>query len=351
MGYHAIPFRDTTVRVATMPFLQLYKGSYRVRRPIPKHLQPFINRGARLTHTLRVKGGLPLRDRAEANRRAAPILAVFQARIDKAQASHDILYGELEQTRIEQPVHTYRLRDPADPTSIEIVSTVMVERFVKKAELAAPVAPVVEIAVESVAVTTFESMIADWATENHKGKKAIEDYTTKMNRFIAFLGHNDMTRVTDTDCLRYKDALLADARVLKKNGKPTLSDLSVKNYLGAVRVFFAHAMTVPHRSDITANPMNVVKFKPAPGVERRGFTTEERQNILSLAREQEPAIKWLVWLPGFMGCRIDEIADAYIADVECVDRVWVIHIREDNRTADQTIKILDQSARFRCIRL
>jgi Phage integrase, N-terminal SAM-like domain len=269
------------MRVAIMPFLQLYKGSYRVRRPIPKHLQPFVNRGARLTHTLRVKGELPLRDRAEANRRAAPIFAAFQAMIDKAQGNHDILYGPLEQTRVEQPVHTYRLRDPADPTSIEIVSTVMVERFVKKTEVVKAALPIVAAVAETVAVVSFESMIAAWASEKQKSKTARSDYTTKIARFIRFLGHEDMTRVTLPECRRYKDELLAEMREAGK------ADLTVKNYLAAIRVVFAYAVD-NGIGGIESNPMNGVKFQPGKGMERRAFTTAERQTILSLARQQEP---------------------------------------------------------------
>jgi hypothetical protein len=71
-----------------MPFLQLYKGSYRVRRPIPKHLIGFINRDrfphgdiAYMTQSLRRQGEPKLRDRAEADRRALPYIRLALAEL------------------------------------------------------------------------------------------------------------------------------------------------------------------------------------------------------------------------------------------------------------------------------
>jgi hypothetical protein len=57
---------------AHMPYLQLWKGYWRVRKPIPKSVQALIGRGQYLTR------GLGTADRAEADRLAIPVLAEFQ---------------------------------------------------------------------------------------------------------------------------------------------------------------------------------------------------------------------------------------------------------------------------------
>ena len=57
---------------ARMPHLQLWKGNWRVRKPIPKSVQGVIGRGQYLTR------GLGTSNRAEADRLAIPVLAEFQ---------------------------------------------------------------------------------------------------------------------------------------------------------------------------------------------------------------------------------------------------------------------------------
>jgi len=64
---------------AHMPYLQLWKGNWRVRKPVPKSVQALIGRGRYLTR------GLGTADRAEADRLAIPILAEFQDIIGRAE--------------------------------------------------------------------------------------------------------------------------------------------------------------------------------------------------------------------------------------------------------------------------
>lgn len=64
---------------AHMPYLQLWKGNWRVRKPIPKSVQAVIGRGQYLTRAL----GTP--ERAEADRLAIPVIAKFQDIIERAE--------------------------------------------------------------------------------------------------------------------------------------------------------------------------------------------------------------------------------------------------------------------------
>jgi hypothetical protein len=57
---------------AHMPYLQLWKGNWRVRKPVPKSVQAVIGRGKYLTR------GLGTPDRAEADRLTISVLAEFQ---------------------------------------------------------------------------------------------------------------------------------------------------------------------------------------------------------------------------------------------------------------------------------
>jgi hypothetical protein len=64
---------------AHMPYLQLWKGNWRVRKPIPKSVQALIGRGQYFTR------GLGIPDRAEADRSAISVLAEFQDIIECAE--------------------------------------------------------------------------------------------------------------------------------------------------------------------------------------------------------------------------------------------------------------------------
>ncbi len=117
-----------------MRHLQLYKGCYRLRRPIPKHLQPFLKRGAYLTCKLRQPGEPPLRAKPEAERRAILAGPKLQEILDRAQARYDALDGPLENLRREVPEEgpPYQLSDPNDPTSPVIGRIEMRDRMVKR---------------------------------------------------------------------------------------------------------------------------------------------------------------------------------------------------------------------------
>ena len=68
------------MRSARMPYLQLRAGFWRVRMPIPKHLQAIIGRGSRLTRALHTA------DREEADRLSLPVVAEFMDMIAAAEA-------------------------------------------------------------------------------------------------------------------------------------------------------------------------------------------------------------------------------------------------------------------------
>src|SRR5258708_34129812 len=66
-------------RAPKMRPVQLWHGSYRVRKPIPKALQAAIGRGQYLTRSLGTA------DPRAADKRAPAVLAEFQAILDRAE--------------------------------------------------------------------------------------------------------------------------------------------------------------------------------------------------------------------------------------------------------------------------
>jgi hypothetical protein len=343
-------------------YLQFYKGSWRVRRRIPGHLIGLVNRAAfpeggdtHITHSLRSRDEPKLvwRDRKDAAERARLPLADMQTILDRAQNRYDTLYGPLEQTRIEEPVHRYRLRDPNDPTAgVEIAGTVMVERFVKKTDLAKPALPTVKPApaepgapaVDPNAVA-YEAMLANWNGKIRKGKKkgpkAIQDMATKVAVFTAWLraqalpGADDAARVTFQNCRKWRDAMQAAGE-----GQGTVS-----NHLTMVQALYSAAieeqLASPNEAvTIETNPFKELKWDRGKDKQRPDFTPTERARILRLALDADPVIKWAMWLAAFGGYQNEELADLHARDIEesIIPGVWLLHVREDNRGPDQELK-------------
>jgi integrase len=176
----------------------------------------------------------------------------------------------------------------------------------------------------------FEPMIERWAKYTNAPKKGRQDMETKCGRFAAYLGHDDMAKVTFENCRDYRDEMIEDGE---------LSPGSISNHLKALKALFVYAFdNEPDR--IPSNPMARVKFSPGKGEERDDFTGDERLTILRMARQAEPHIYWLNWLASFTGARLSELADAHTADIVCIDGIWALKIHCKHRSPDQRLKTI-----------
>lgn len=52
-------------------------------------------------------------------------------------------------------------------------------------------------------------MIARWAKHTNAPKKGLDDMTATVRRFTAWLGHDDMAKVTFEKARDYRDAMIA----------------------------------------------------------------------------------------------------------------------------------------------
>jgi integrase len=69
---------------------------------------------------------------------------------------------------------------------------------------------------------------------------------------------------------------------------------------------------------------------------RSSYTSAEKQRLIQWAKQQEPYRKWIALLGLYTGARANEICQLYADDVQQVDRVWCLNIR-DNRP-DQKLR-------------
>jgi len=203
------------MRVAKMPYLQVVKGKYRVRMVVPPALQPIIGK-ANLTKWLGT-GNEP-----EANRLSVPWLAKFQETIDKA-AGRTTALAELRRLDALGYAETIE-QAPAVFSKLDKPLNGWMDDITGKPASTAKIGPV-----------TFDFIIEMWADNTNAPKRGKQDKTRKANRFAAWLGHNDMAKVTFEECRDYRDSLIKEA----KDGK--MSFTSAKQHMKHLKAIFAFA--------------------------------------------------------------------------------------------------------------
>ena len=76
--------------------------------------------------------------------------------------------------------------------------------------------------------------------------------------------------------------------------------------------------------------MRTAKRKPKAGERRLPFSDEEARLILEKARELRGADRWIPWLLAFTGARVEEVAQALVADVRERDGIAYLDINAES---------------------
>jgi integrase len=174
-------------------------------------------------------------------------------------------------------------------------------------------------------MTLFEG----WERESRAAgvtEKTINEYRSVLRRFVAFLGHNDATRITPHDVVAWKDKRITDGRSPK-----TVKDVD----LSAMRSVFGWAAGNHKLATNPAAGVTVKIGKQARG-RGKGFTDDEALTILRAALRYAPAgrenaktagaKRWLPWLCAYTGARIGEVAQLRREDVYREADHWVVKI-------------------------
>jgi len=354
-------------------YLELKKGRWRVRKPIPKELQAIIGRGAFLTESLQTS------DKRAANELAHPVIAKFNAIIDAARKGesppipdwqkHQIatqwlaivdseIIGENEIRYSNDGLENYlaTLRPQITPanTNYAPIRELCIEKINRQratidfAEhaytqagaiftLGAGSQSTIGLATASVGkfqipvtrdVVTFQSLMDMWASDRGVQENTKAKFGWDFGRLIKFLGHEDASRVEKPDMVKWKFSL-------QESG---LRVQTVKNYFNAVNTIFNWAVD---NDQLPMNPAKGVKVsgKDDPMKKRQTFTLEQAGLLLAEARHHpESVIKWANWCGALMGCRLEEICSAHCRDIVQIEDRWYLHIRLDHRHEGATLK-------------
>lgn len=187
---------------------------------------------------------------------------------------------------------------------------------------------------------SLKGLMDDWWKEARAtGRKpsTYESYSRTMATFADFLGHDDASRVSRDDVVRFKDHRLASTN--QRNGRP-ISPRTVKDTdLAGLKSVLGWARA---NGKIASNPAEGVSLqKLRPRQPRRGFTELEAEAILSAASRVAPgrehsetlsAKRWVPWLLAYTGARVGEVAQLRKVDVKRIGEHWTLTITPEAGT-------------------
>lgn len=163
---------------------------------------------------------------------------------------------------------------------------------------------------------TGEKLLELWAAEQKPAPATVKKYGATFRSLARVLGFDDVRRITADDVVKFKEARHAEKRSAK-----TIAD----DVLNAGAVF---RWAVQNRK-VTSNPFpgmapKVKRTGPAP---RAPYDDDDAKRILTAARRETGALRWLPWLLCFTGARLGELAELRRGDVREEAGVMILDIR------------------------
>ncbi len=142
-----------------------------------------------------------------------------------------------------------------------------------------------------------------------------------LSHLTAFLKHDDASKVTPDDIVRWKEHLLIEDRI--GGGGPREARTIRDKYLASARALYAWAY---ENLKIRPNPVDGIGIRvpKKPKLREKGFTDAEAKTILDassaygeahLPCSQGFARRWVPWLCAYTGARVAEITQLRAQDV------------------------------------
>ena len=336
-------------------------STYYFRRTVPDDLRGHFTTATGKPRT-EWKFSLRTKDREEAKRRLRPFVADTDRFIDEARAhlanrteaaSVDPVAERLAQEAAEMAAQLaaekaarqearaperLRLRRRLSRSTAEMdprdaaVADLMREKDATIAKLqaaqAAGSSPVPNRSVPTQIddpAASITALFERYATSGSANPKTVAKWRSRVAALVAFLGHNDVRRVSRADLNRWVEGLVG-----KSLAKKTIE----AGYLPPIKLTLGLAVD---DELIATNPASGLKVRaPKPVKLRdRDLGAAEAETILRAAMGPQPARlddkhalarRWVPWLCAYTGARVAEITQLRAMDVRCEQGIWVLHI-------------------------
>nr|WP_166309202.1 DUF6538 domain-containing protein [Bradyrhizobium sp. 2S1]MCK7664940.1 hypothetical protein [Bradyrhizobium sp. 2S1] len=187
-------------------------------------------------------------------------------------------------------------------------------------------------------------MFERYADEAQIDDKTRRSWRTKVKSLLAFVGHDDLARLSATNVIEWKDRLLKTKKRQSKKDKQakkpeqTLDPRTVRNsYLAAVKATLNYAKEQRKLSENVASGISV-RAKKKKKQREKGFTEEEAAAILKgtlaptprgLSKEYASARRWVPWICAYTGARVNEITQLLPSDFKVKKDIPYIRIDAD----------------------
>lgn len=188
---------------------------------------------------------------------------------------------------------------------------------------------------------SLRGLVDDWWKERQAIAKSgggaaklstYESYRNTMQRFVAYLGHDDPQLVTAENVIGFKDHRLAE--INPRSGKPVSAKTVKDSDLSGLKAVFGWAVS---NRRMVVNPAAGITLKIGKRrkVREREFTDAEARALLSAAlhlrqgRERPKtfaAKRWAPWLCAYSGARIGEVVQLRKKDIHKEAGEWVMTI-------------------------
>ena len=173
-----------------------------------------------------------------------------------------------------------------------------------------------------------DALVEDWWKEaKAAGRKpsTYESYRNTMSKLVAILKHDDVSRVTPQDIVRFKDVRI-------ENG---VSPKTVKDSdLAGLKTVFGWAVMNRRMNINPAEGLTIKTSKPRK-LRAKGFSDKEAVLILKHAKNYKAggeapklvaAKRWVPWLCAFTGARVGEMLQLRKQDVRREGKHWIVHV-------------------------
>ena len=163
------------------------------------------------------------------------------------------------------------------------------------------------------AKVTLSSLLDGWAAEKRPAERTIYEWQRVLLQFKAFLKHEDASRITVDDVIRWKASMVEAGLKAKtiKDGK--LAPMRAILQWGA------------KNRKIASNPAErvTIESKQKRSEAKRSFTDEEAAIILrAAALSTDPVKRWVPTLCAYSGARLSEVCQLRTQDIRLIEGVW-----------------------------
>lgn len=181
-------------------------------------------------------------------------------------------------------------------------------------------------------VKAFEEYVIKGGLKGGKDGPTAKRWRPKIRDFCAWLGHRDLSRMTNEDGYSWADHLVDQGYNRKSVRLVWIASLSATaGFLVERRKPGAHN---PFRGIVVRDAVDPKAEAKPP--RQKGFTQAEAKKILSatvatpssmISPEKRAARRWLPWLCAYSGARVNEITSLFPAEVTQDSGVWCMVIK------------------------